>query len=1081
MTRMIPRLVKAAILGSLLSPATLFALGLGEIHSNSALSQPFDAEIELVSPTAEELSSLKVGVAGSDIYARFGLDRPSFLSTFVFKVVPTGDGRAIVRVTSSRAVTEPVITMLVEANWAGGRTVHEYTVFLDPPVFMPVQPAPSAPPAQETRPATPPAADRTSGVIERTPEPTPVVPPPVSTTPETVAVTPPPVTTTPTPPSTPAAPAEEITSTPTPSPAAPSEPSPSPTLAGDSYEVQKRDSLWQIANRIRPGTPQMVNQTMIALYRANPSAFVGNNINRLRSGVVLRIPTDDDLLSVDVKEANAEVTRQFNEWRPQDSQEAADSGRLQLVTPTEPAQAPGAAQQAAATKAAEEAAAKAAADAKAKADADAKARVAAEEAEAKRLLDLKNAELARMQREREQQAAASAEEARKAAEAQKAADAAKAADAQKAAEAPKAETPPEAAPPVAAETTPPPAQPEAAPAAAPAAQTPVAEEPSLADKLGDLPWTWILGGMGALLVGAGAIVYSRRRRPDAMQFPMPDSGGGVPTMTPADFEAALDRGSSRGRPSSASDDSFEDPRTMQVEALSEDAAVSTASLRASEPTAELTRAPLRSADDTMSSETAIHVDQQDALAEADFHMAYGLYDQAADLIKIAIQREPQRRDLKFKLLEIFFVWGNKDSFVEAARDLYETRDVAPAGEWDRILVMGKQIAPENSMFKGGAQHVGDMIDVNLEGGENRVDIDLFAAPETSDTGSNLDFEVGNTGSRSKPSSLDFLLDETANRKSAVNLDDTREMDANARTQETPTIESPMLDTDHTIERPTPRVGEQTIRERTVALSFDKDTNLAPATDQTAELSIDDLGLDVGGLESTGSLEQSGLADQIQIGDDEMTRIARAPDIKPPPRPSSLEPTMEVPAMGMDKVAKRGNGHDKPAASDDGDEEGVSTIYLEQLANAEGEFVDTLGPGTSDTAMLGPEDLDLDLARLGEESRQLEEDTARRKAARAQSSGNEPTAEMPMHRPAADLSPTVEQPRPKMDRADFVATTALPEMEPVTMSEVGTKLDLARAYMDMGDPDGARSILEEVLGEGNSGQRAEAQRLLDSIR
>jgi FimV-like protein len=57
---------------------------------------------------------------------------------------------------------------------------------------------------------------------------------------------------------------------------------------------------------------------------------------------------------------------------------------------------------------------------------------------------------------------------------------------------------------------------------------------------------------------------------------------------------------------------------------------------------------------------------------------------------------------------------------------------------------------------------------------------------------------------------------------------------------------------------------------------------------------------------------------------------------------------------------------------------------------------------------------------------------------------------------------------------------LPEMEPVTMSEVGTKLDLARAYMDMGDPDGARSILQEVLDEGNGSQKQEAQRLLDSI-
>ena len=58
---------------------------------------------------------------------------------------------------------------------------------------------------------------------------------------------------------------------------------------------------------------------------------------------------------------------------------------------------------------------------------------------------------------------------------------------------------------------------------------------------------------------------------------------------------------------------------------------------------------------------------------------------------------------------------------------------------------------------------------------------------------------------------------------------------------------------------------------------------------------------------------------------------------------------------------------------------------------------------------------------------------------------------------------------------------LSELEPVTMSEVGTKLDLARAYMDMGDPDGARSILEEVLPEGNPSQKQEAQRLMESIR
>ena len=62
------------------------------------------------------------------------------------------------------------------------------------------------------------------------------------------------------------------------------------------------------------------------------------------------------------------------------------------------------------------------------------------------------------------------------------------------------------------------------------------------------------------------------------------------------------------------------------------------------------------------------LEQGDPLAEADFHMAYGLYDQAADLVRLAIEREPTRRDLKLKLLEVFFVWGNKDQFLQTARD-----------------------------------------------------------------------------------------------------------------------------------------------------------------------------------------------------------------------------------------------------------------------------------------------------------------------------------------------------------------------------------------------------------------------------
>src|SRR4030095_3762 len=91
-------------------------------------------------------------------------------------------------------------------------------------------------------------------------------------------------------------------------------------------------------------------------------------------------------------------------------------------------------------------------------------------------------------------------------------------------------------------------------------------------------------------------------------------------------------------------------------------------------------------------------------------------------------------------LEISFVWGNKDLFLDTARELHGSRAQAAPGEWDKVLIMGKQIAPDDAMLKGaaGAAHV-DLVDVNLEGGENRVDVDLFAEPDDKPAGLDLEF------------------------------------------------------------------------------------------------------------------------------------------------------------------------------------------------------------------------------------------------------------------------------------------------------------------------------------------------------
>ena len=135
---------RVLLLSALMSPSALYALGLGEIRLNSALNQPFDAEIELVSAAQEDLSALQASLASNDTFVRYGLDKPSYLSDFSFRVVRS-NGRDVLRITSPRPVTEPFVTLLVEASWPRGRLLREYTVLLDPPVFSPVPAASEAP------------------------------------------------------------------------------------------------------------------------------------------------------------------------------------------------------------------------------------------------------------------------------------------------------------------------------------------------------------------------------------------------------------------------------------------------------------------------------------------------------------------------------------------------------------------------------------------------------------------------------------------------------------------------------------------------------------------------------------------------------------------------------------------------------------------------------------------------------------------------------------------------------------------------------------------------------------------------
>jgi pilus assembly protein FimV len=450
-------------------------------------------------------------------------------------------------------------------------------------------------------------------------------------------------------------------------------------------------------------------------------------------------------------------------------------------------------------------------------------------------------------------------------------------------------------------------------------------------------------------------------------------------------------------------------------------------------------------------EGGVGLDQGDPLAEADFHMAYGLYDQAADLVSQAISREPERRELKLKLLEVYFVWGNKQKFEQLATELSGTRGGAMPGEWEKIVIMGRQIAPEHALFAAAGSVAGAAggVDLNLEGGQNRIDFNLMGEPSVAAGDGGIDLDLGEAladlrgmeaGARPPgESGVDFLLD-TPVRGEGGELH-THMMPAASGLQafrnqagppgEGPTAELPLLDP--------PEQG--TIRMKLEGPAAKPASN--DARESTAELALDDLGLDIGAMEAAG-----GGANKAVGGEEEIvlqTGGELPEDLESGPEGNWLlqgtEDSAEHPALG---------GESQP------DSGGTTVGYIEALSQPEqatqkmvrsGELLTGLAANNAITAVMPA--ADSQLAATGR---------------LASLSGIDSAIDEP-------ISVTQEL---------SVAPAVLPEMDPPTMSEVGTKLDLARAYMDMGDPEGARSILDEVLAEGSASQKLEARRLIDSL-
>ena len=623
-----------------------WALGLGRMAVQSALGENLRAEIDVTSISPEEASSLRVRIAPAEAYRAAGVDYSAVLTATQVALARRADGRPFLRVSSDRVVQEPFVDVILEITWASGRLVREYTMLLDPPT---------------TRTATAPAA---------APAPAPVSPvisaaPPAAPAPAPRA----------------AAPAAPRAAAPAAAPRVPAAPrpeaaAPASASSADEYRVRNGDTLTRIAARTqREGAS--LDQMLVALWRNNSQAFIDNNMNRLKAGSVLSVPSAaaaKDIAAAEAKQLIQAQSADFGAYR-----QRLASG-VPAVKTSEPArQAAG----------------------KVQAQVDDKKAAAATSPDRLTLTQggvKSGTEAAKVSKdtEKKDQTARVAELARNVEDLKKlkdgagmavpkpgAAPAAPAAPAMVAPAAPVAPVvvaaapppppvpaqvaappPAPALPPVAGSAAAPVAKP-AAPAAAPLATPTVAakppavptDEPGLVSGLLDSPF--VLPGAGivlALLAGLGFYRWRSRARTESGETSFLESRLQPDSFFGASGGQRIDTRDASGASSSMS------YSLSQLDAIGD----------------------------------------VDPVAEADVYLAYGRDLQAEEILKEAMRSNPDRLAIRTKLLEVYAKRRDTKGYEQLATQLFAlTR--GEGDEWHKTQELGEQIDPDNPLYAPGGR------------------------------------------------------------------------------------------------------------------------------------------------------------------------------------------------------------------------------------------------------------------------------------------------------------------------------------------------------------------------------------------
>lgn len=624
-------------------PAVAQAAGLGKISVFSALGEPLKAEIEVLA-SAEEAQSIQTRLAGADAFRQANIDYAPALTALRFSTLKERDGQRYIQVTSDRPLNEPFVDMLVELNWAAGRLVREYTFLLDPPSANGQASTPTAP----VFVASPAASPTVSAA-------------PTAAPPATVAKRG----------EKPVARASKPTGSPKPAAATTAPAAEKADDAGQRrYTVAPGDTLGKIAVRNLPAGVAL-EQMLVALFRGNESAFSGNNMNRLRAGKILLIPDAATAADITLGEARKEVVAQaadFNAYRQKLAAVAASA-----------AAAPETAPQAASGKIAPKIETPAAAAGKDKLeisttaaakDGKTRERLSALEedliardkalkeanqrsaelekqlADLKKLVELKSKAGSELQQQAQAGKPAGATVApAKEADQGKTKDADKKTDQQKenapAAAAPTTvveNKPVESAKP--AENAPPPAKPKKKKIVPP----PPEPEPSFIEENGPLVFGG--GGILALLLGWFGFKTWRKRKATVHEEAVePEFSVHSSLSTPVDSALPL-------------------PSEQQASRFSE----------------TVVPPPI------------------DVLAEADTFLAFGRDGQAEEVLRAALEAQPERHAIYLKLLDIYAARKNRHDFEAIAKRLHGLTN-GQGEDWEKAATMGAALDAENPLYR----------------------------------------------------------------------------------------------------------------------------------------------------------------------------------------------------------------------------------------------------------------------------------------------------------------------------------------------------------------------------------------------